>query len=260
MLLDVIERASERPNPPCYRSRSLMKEDIDGASASYYWKKYSSKPDLSSVRDILGASPKSTYRRFPIKDHSLFTADIDLAQPKKNSFTTTRCTNPLDPNYNLPVCLLAPLPKVSSPVLPTNYIEDIAGTKPKKLISQESRDQKDAVENSTPSYSKRFLIKPVRNILQVDDINLPHRKLILPTWKPEIPGSQPRKLHWSKDRSDLALENRDILGSTSQRYIGSRSYSVFAPATHNSFSVSDISGAQASTLLRAFPKKACSMN
>ena len=68
-------------------------------------------------------------------DLSLTTEDIDGAQTRKRSFTTNRCTDPLDPVYKLPSFKLSPIPTVPQPIntIPTNYIADIDGARPRPL-------------------------------------------------------------------------------------------------------------------------------
>merc|ERR1719261_1308446 len=55
--------------------------------------------------DVAGGSTKPLYPNLTrVKDLSLTTADIEWAQPKITRFNTNRCTDPLQPQYQLASC------------------------------------------------------------------------------------------------------------------------------------------------------------
>lgn len=58
-----------------------------------------------------------------------------------------------------------------------------------------------------------------------------HASLPRPIPKPEelgpVPGSRPRKLQWNNSEPQLGLITQDIVGATSQRFIGEVLYNIF---------------------------------
>ena len=82
--------------------------------------------------------PRSLYPSHGLNrplDLSLTTEDIDGARSRKRSFTTKRCTDPLEPVYKLPSFQPPPILVPPEPVgtLPTNWTADISGSRPRIL-------------------------------------------------------------------------------------------------------------------------------
>lgn len=71
-----------------------------------------------------------------------------------------------------------------------------------------------------------------------------------------IPGSKPRKLQWSNSEPFFSLQKEDIAGAVTQRFIGSKPFSMYDPLekVHKPMALcldlSDIPGAQVGTLQR----------
>ena len=187
-------------------------------------------------------------------DMSLTTEDIEGARPRKRSFTTNRCTDPLDPVYHLPSYTAPPPAQVRAPVgtIPTNYVADIPFSRPKpahvRTISLDSLNVTD-IEYAQPSHYRRcvrpLLGEGLTNSMNVSDINAgDHHRIAargtnplepqylvstknmwkasggVPTSRPpmligDVEASKPRRLERA-----YVPPHEEVEGSHPQRFIG----------------------------------------
>jgi len=168
---------------------SLKTDDIGRCQPFYPWKQYLDKPSFALRADIAGGSTKPLYPNLTrVKDLSLTTADIEWAQPKITRFNTNRCTDPLQPQYQLASCPQRPITPPRGNNKDSLDISDIEQSRPKRVIPDRNyiRDPNDAsdIEATCPNYRRR-VVRPIpgnsfSTSLDVRDINAYPGRTTLP--------------------------------------------------------------------------------
>lgn len=144
--------------------RSLITEDVARAQPTYDHLRYLNKPDFSvgcTEPTHVGARARTYYPPMDrkVRDLSLTTADIELAQPRAHRQRGNRHTDPVCPNYTLPSCYVreSTPPRHNGRI--TNDISDIEMTRPKKVIPDRNyvRDPNDCsdIEYASVNYAGR---------------------------------------------------------------------------------------------------------
>jgi hypothetical protein len=265
MYLDVVERADDirsndlrALNIPSF---GLRTDDIRGARPAR--NPFTNKASFLGSDDIPGTKPAQLYPAVrKATDLSLKCRDIEGAFPHRIDFRTDRCTDPLQPQYVLPSFKLCPPEELKYSGRPTNYIDDITGARPQKLVQDVCRTIPDPITGSSPAGTRHFRNRPQFDSLNVSDINNgDRRKLKMRNTNPLDPqytlpishatsvhhqfsqesvspmriesksvgfihGSAPRKMRWVKDAAPSSLMSSDIQGARPQRHVGTLVFSA----------------------------------
>jgi len=110
--------------------------DIEGATRLDRWERRN-KPDHFSTDDIPGSRPMTQQRARKTTFHC--NSDIPGSSSCIKSFRTDRVVNPLQPEYNLPKSVMAPIP-VPKFINDNMNISDIPGASPNASRPFETRD------------------------------------------------------------------------------------------------------------------------
>ena len=151
-------------------STNLYNLDIEGSSPRRIGA-FNQKIDFINKNDDIEKScPKILHYPLNKPEYNLRNDDIELSWPKCVELNTTRCTNPLEPKYNLPKTEPYPfdVPKFIRNSIPC---DDIDGAKPRKIISKwQPREtmKKDDIENSWPK--KPYIRKTKYNNIDYRDV------------------------------------------------------------------------------------------
>lgn len=95
---------------------------------------------INKIDDIEKASPKPLYDKPIIKpEYNLTNKDIEGSSPNVKEFSTVRCTNPLQPKYQLPKCEEYP-PEFPRFIRDQISIKDIEGASPHKCSRWKTRE------------------------------------------------------------------------------------------------------------------------
>jgi len=279
------------------RSGSLCTSDIDQSCPAS--KRYLTKLTPATPGDVPGSKPTKLYSNLkrPI-DMSMTTSDIDWARPKVNRFRTGRSTNPMNPNYDLPSSSPCE-PHIAKFSGRDNLnVSDIECAAPKQLVPSYPRRDKEEVEFSAPNYLRR-VVRPVPavglgNSLNVSDINrgdriVPEPRLCNPlepsymvsqtkctsiyhAWKgddelppletvviSEIAFNKPLQRYRKTPSISRSLETADIVGSRSQRFVGTQPYNIYSTVRNvNDSAIQNyIVGARSGSFKRGLVTKRC---
>lgn len=150
---------------PKDEDRSLKTQDIHKCQPTYEHLNYLNKEDVSVGNTDpvhVGARARTYYAPMDrkVRDLSLTTADIELAQPQSNKQRGNRHTDPCAPNYELPSCYKreATPPRHNGRV--THDISDIELSCPKKVIPDRNyvRDPNEGrdIEFASANYQERM--------------------------------------------------------------------------------------------------------
>ncbi|CAM9664957.1 unnamed protein product [Ectocarpus sp. 12 AP-2014] len=208
--------------------------DVDGARTFVRTSTLTNKPDSYGVADILGTGSMRLHKDTNKPDRQLHHDDIEGSNPRNRwLFRTTRCIDPLEPEYTLPSFTTAP------PIAPkftrdSHDVSDIEGTKSRPLYPLEQRhnhlveDIEGAQSGWKPRHRRaRHEAAPLDHCLNVSDITgggFRTRRATNPlTPSYRVNGmdvaddpvkSRPRALPKAKDGPFYPLTTADIEGAT----------------------------------------------
>ena len=145
-------------------SANLYNLDIEASSPKRFGI-FTNKVDfINKVDDIERTNPKILH--FPLNkpEYNLTNKDIEKSSPNMGNLHTNRCTNPLEPKYNLPKYEEYP-PEIPHFIRDQIDISDIQGAKPQKYFQWKTREtfpiDNHGIECSKPK--KEYIRKTVGN-------------------------------------------------------------------------------------------------
>ena len=94
---------------------------------------------INKVDDIERTNPKILHYPLNKPEFNLTNKDIEKSSPQMNHLKTSRCTNPLEPKYNLPKVEDYP-PEVPKFIRDSIDIKDISGARPQKYFQWKTRE------------------------------------------------------------------------------------------------------------------------
>ena len=94
---------------------------------------------INKVDDIERTNPKILHYPLNKPEYNLTNKDIEKSSPQMNHLKTKRCTNPLEPKYNLPKVEDYP-PEVPKFIRDSIDIKDISGARPQKYFQWKTRE------------------------------------------------------------------------------------------------------------------------
>ena len=259
-------------------SLNLYNLDIEGSSPKKFGL-FTKKIDYTNKnRDIEKSYPIEHYKKI-VPNYSLSNKDIEGTTPKLIKIKINRCTNPLNPNYNLPKTEMNSLDLTKDYKIDKNYkfirdtlnIDDIEGTKPKKFCNIFLRNtlNKDDIKETFPK--QRYVRKDKYNNIDYSDIKkIKHgrNKAVNPlnpfyNWNYSINNvkyrvgpidkNEPHPFSVYKYKTPFNNNNDDIEGSkagTKNRYKNFK-------GSNSCLNIGDIKGAIHGSLLKGISTKRC---
>ena len=94
---------------------------------------------INKVDDIERTNPKILHYPLNKPEYNLTNKDIEKSSPQMNHLKTKRCTNPLEPTYNLPKVEDYP-PEIPKFIRDSIDIKDISGARPQKYFQWKTRE------------------------------------------------------------------------------------------------------------------------
>ena len=94
---------------------------------------------INKVDDIERTNPKILHYPLNKPEYNLTNKDIEKSSPQMNHLKTKRCTNPLEPKYNLPKVEEYP-PDIPKFIRDSIDIQDISGARPQKYFQWKTRE------------------------------------------------------------------------------------------------------------------------
>jgi len=94
---------------------------------------------INKVDDIERTNPKILHYPLNKPEYNLTNKDIEKSYPQMNHLKTKRCTNPLEPQYNLPKVEDYP-PEIPKFIRDSIDIKDISGARPQKYFQWKTRE------------------------------------------------------------------------------------------------------------------------
>ena len=94
---------------------------------------------INKVDDIDRTNPKILHYPLNKPEYNLTNKDIEKSSPQMNHLKTKRCTNPLEPKYNLPKVEEYP-PEIPKFIRDSIDIKDISGARPQKYFQWKTRE------------------------------------------------------------------------------------------------------------------------
>ena len=94
---------------------------------------------INKVDDIERTNPKILHYPLNKPEYTLTNKDIEKSSPQMNHLKTKRCTNPLEPKYNLPKVEEYP-PEIPKFIRDSIDIKDISGARPQKYFQWKTRE------------------------------------------------------------------------------------------------------------------------
>ena len=94
---------------------------------------------INKVDDIERTNPKILHYPLNKPEYNLTNKDIEKSSPQMNHLKTKRCTNPLEPKYNLPKVEEYP-PEIPKFIRDSIDIKDISGARPQKYFQWKTRE------------------------------------------------------------------------------------------------------------------------
>lgn len=259
-------------------SLNLYNLDIEGTSPTKFGL-FTKKIDFTNKnRDIEKSYFIQRYKK-RIPNYSLTNKDIEGSQPKLLKINITRCTNPLNPKYNLPKTEMNSIDLTKDDkefnkfkfIRDNINVDDIEGTKPKKLTNLFLRNTlyKDDIKGSSPK--QRYIRKIKYDNFDYSDIKKVKKgrnREINPlnplyNWNYSINDikykvgpiekNQPQPFSIFKYKKSFILNNDDIEGSKA----GTKNrYKIFK-GSNSCLNIDDIKGAMHDTLLKGIVTKRC---
>ena len=126
---------------------------------------------INKVDDIERTNPKILHYKLDKPEYNLSNADIEKSSPNMGNLKTTRCTNPLEPKYNL--AKVEELPnEIPRFIRDSIDIKDIDGAKPKKYFKWQTRETFPAdnhgIDGSKPK--KKYVRQTKYNNIDYSDL------------------------------------------------------------------------------------------
>ena len=259
-------------------SSNLYNLDIEGSSPKKFGL-FTKKIDFTNNnRDIEKSYPIERYKKIT-PNYSLSNKDIEGSQPKLFKLNIKRCTNPLNPNYNLPKADKKSLDLGKEDNKPNKFkfirdninIDDIEGTKPKKLINIFLRNSLniDDIKGSSPT--QRYVRKIKYDNIDYSDIKKVKQgrnRNVNPlspiyNWNYSINNikynvghierNQPNPFSVFRYKMPFILNNDDIYGAKA----GSKNRYQNFKGSNSCLNIGDIKGAIHGSLLRGINTKRC---
>ena len=145
-------------------SANLYNLDIEASSPKRFGI-FTNKVDfINKVDDIERTNPKILHYPLNKPEYNLTNKDIEKSSPNMGNLHTNRCTNPLEPKYNLPKYEEYP-PEIPHFIRDQIDISDIQGAKPQKYFQWKTREtfpiDNHGIECSKPK--KEYIRKTVGN-------------------------------------------------------------------------------------------------
>ena len=94
---------------------------------------------INKVDDIERTNPKILHYPLNKPEYNLTNKDIEKSSPQLKILKTKRCTNPLEPKYNLPKVEEYP-PEIPKFIRDSIDIKDISGARPQKYFQWKTRE------------------------------------------------------------------------------------------------------------------------
>ena len=259
-------------------SSNLYNLDIEGSSPKKFGL-FTKKIDFTNNnRDIEKSYPIERFKKIS-PNYSLSNKDIEGSHPKLFKLNIKRCTNPLNPNYNLPKADKKSLdlnkddnePNKLKFIRDNINIDDIEGTKPKKLINLFLRNSLniDDIKGSSPT--QRYVRKTKYDNIDYSDIKKikqGRNRDVNPlspiyNWNYSINNikynvgpierNQPNPFSVFKYKMPFILNNDDIEGAKA----GSKNRYKNFKGSNSCLNIGDIKGAIHDTLIRGIITKRC---
>ena len=252
-------------------SLNLYNLDIQGSSPRKFGI-LNKKIDFTNTnQDIEKSSPSPLFKKI-VPNYLLSNEGIEGSSPSHLKFKILRCTNPLNPKYNLPKTEIKKdetgYKKIKF-IRDTLKIDDIEGTKPKKMGNFFLRNSlnKDDIKESFPK--QRYIRKEKNNNIDFRDIQkIKHkRKLELNpldpvyNWNYEINNrryyvgpiekNKPKPFYDFKYKRPFNLSNEDIEGTKPE---SKNRYRLFK-GSNSCLNIGNINGAIHGSLLKGIKTK-----
>lgn len=255
-------------------SLNLYNLDIQGSSPRKFGLLTKKIDFTNNNKDIEKSSPSQLFKKV-IPNYSLSCKDIQGATPHHLKSHIVRCTNPLNPKYNLPKTETTKQEenidnnKKPKFIKDNLKIDDIEGSRPKKIGNFFLRNNmnKDDIKGSFPR--KRYVRKEFFNSIDYSDIQkIKHkRKKDLNPLNPvynwnysinnvnynvgPIEKNQPKPFSDIKYKFPYNLSNEDIEGSKP----GSKNKFRIFKGSNSCLNIGDINGAIHGSLLKGIKTK-----
>ena len=255
-------------------SLNLYNLDIQGSSPRKFGLLTKKIDFTNNNKDIEKSSPSQLFKKV-IPNYSLSCKDIQGATPHHLKFHIVRCTNPLNPKYNLPKTETTKQEenidnnKKPKFIKDNLKIDDIEGARPKKIGNFFLRNNmnKDDIKGSFPR--QRYVRKEFFNSIDYSDIQkIKHkRKKDLNPLNPvynwnysinnvnynvgPIEKNQPKPFSDIKYKFPYNLSNEDIEGSKP----GSKNKFRIFKGSNSCLNIGDINGAIHGSLLKGIKTK-----
>ena len=255
-------------------SLNLYNLDIQGSSPRKFGLLTKKIDFTNNNKDIEKSSPSQLFKKV-IPNYSLSCKDIQGATPHHLKSHIVRCTNPLNPKYNLPKTETIKQEENNDKNKKPKFIkdnlkiDDIEGARPKKIGNFFLRNNmnKDDIKGSFPR--QRFVRKEFFNSIDYSDIQkIKHkRKKDLNPLNPvynwnysinnvnynvgPIEKNQPKPFSDIKYKFPYNLSNEDIVGSKP----GSKNKFRIFKGSNSCLNIGDINGAIHGSLLKGIKTK-----
>jgi len=255
-------------------SLNLYNLDIKGSSPRKFGLLTKKIDFTNNNKDIEKSSPSQLFKKV-IPNYSLSCKDIPGATPHHLKANIARCTNPLNPKYNLPKTETTKQEenkdgnKKPKFIKDNLKIDDIEGTRPKKVGNLFLRNNmnNDDIKGSYPK--QRYVRKELFNSMDYSDIQkIKHkRKVDLNPLNPvynwnysinnvnynvgPIEKNQPKPFSDIKYKFPYNLSNEDIEGSKP----GSKNKFRIFKGSNSCLNIGDINGAIHGSLLKGIKTK-----
>jgi len=255
-------------------SLNLYNLDIKGSSPRKFGLLTKKIDFTNNNKDIDKSSPSQLFKKV-IPNYSLSCKDIPGATPHHLKANIARCTNPLNPKYNLPKTETTKQEenkdgnKKPKFIKDNLKIDDIEGTRPKKVGNLFLRNNmnNDDIKGSYPK--QRYVRKELFNSMDYSDIQkIKHkRKVDLNPLNPvynwnysinnmnyivgPIEKNQPKPFSDIKYKFPYNLSNEDIEGSKP----GSKNKFRIFKGSNSCLNIGDINGAIHGSLLKGIKTK-----
>ena len=261
-------------------SFNLYNLDIPGASPKKFGLLNKKIDFTNNNRDIEKSYPPKLFKKLN-PNYSLSNKDIEGSTPLHMKTKIVRCTNPLNPKYNLPKSELLEKQEEEKNQVKFKFIrdsikiDDIEGTKPKKYANIFLRDSmnKDDIEGTSPK--QRYIKKQkLDNNININNNNYSDiqkikfkRKIDLSPLNPiynwnysinnlkfkvgPIEKNEPKPFSLIKYKNPFNLNNDDIEGSKPDT---KNKYRLFK-GSNSCLNIGDIKGAIHDSLIRGIKTK-----
>ena len=256
-------------------SANLYKLDIESSSPRRFGS-FTNKVDfINKVDDIERTNSKILHYPLDKPEYNLTNADIEKSSPNMGHLRTNRCTNPLEPKYNLPKVEEYP-PEIPKFIRDQIDIRDIQGTFPQKYFQwgtretfpldnhgiEGSKTQKKYIRNTVGNSKYHYLdysdltkeiFKTGRHTNPLDPIyNFKHPNGEQYKYGP-IEKSKPQTIYPYTHPVPFGLKTDDILGAQ----VGSKNKINAFTGKNFEMTTSDIRGCSVGSLKKGISTNRC---